>query len=453
MKIIVGGAGSVGRSIIGYLSRSNNDIIVVDTNQERLNEISREFDVQPVLGSISHPEIQEKIGADNADILIAATANEEVNLVACQVAYSLFNVPKRIARIDTDYFLNPMWNTLYNEKNLPIDLVISPNNEIAEAILRIIDIPGAKEVYPLADEKLFLISFKCNNNCQLYNFTIADIYENFKDTSFHILQILRQGQNFYPKSDEVLKCNDEIYILVKHKDINSLMHDFGIEQKVNENIVIFGGNVIAYNLAKQLEENDNILSCKIITNNTVAATRLADNLNKTIVINGEMMSDVILKDAGIDTADITVAVTEQDKDNLLVSLLAKHNHICSTVSLVNSRAYDSLIDNIGDNIIVDRSAVTISKILQDIRKTGLSNAYSLGRGFGEIWEIKLKEDQPVTGKKVSDLHLPDKCKLAAIIRDENIIFSVSDETLNKDDIIIIFVAPFSIKKMEQIFGY
>lgn len=453
MKIIVGGAGSVGRSIIGYLSRSNNDIIVVDTNQERLNEISREFDVQPVLGSISHPEIQEKIGADNADILIAATANEEVNLVACQVAYSLFNVPKRIARIDTDYFLNPMWNILYNEKNLPIDLVISPNNEIAEAILRIIDIPGAKEVYPLADEKLFLISFKCNNNCQLYNFTIADIYENFKDTSFHILQILRQGQNFYPKSDEVLKCNDEIYILVKHKDINSLMHDFGIEQKVNENIVIFGGNVIAYNLAKQLEENDNILSCKIITNNTVAATRLADNLNKTIVINGEMMSDVILKDAGIDTADITVAVTEQDKDNLLVSLLAKHNHICSTVSLVNSRAYDSLIDNIGDNIIVDRSAVTISKILQDIRKTGLSNAYSLGRGFGEIWEIKLKEDQPVTGKKVSDLHLPDKCKLAAIIRDENIIFSVSDETLNKDDIIIIFVAPFSIKKMEQIFGY
>ena len=453
MKIIVGGAGSVGRSIIGYLSRSNNDIIVVDTRQERLNEISKEFDVQSVLGSISSPDVQEKIGADKSDILIAATSNDEVNLVACQVAYSLFNVPKRIARIGSDCFLNPMWNTLYNEKNLPIDLIISPDNEIAEAILRVIDIPGSKEVYPLADDKLFLVSFKCNNNCQLYNFSIADIYENFKDTSFHILQILRQGQNFYPKPDEVLKCDDEIYLLASRENIISLMHDFGVEQKLNENIVIFGGNAIAYDLAKKLEENDNILSCKIITNNPVAATYLADNLDQTIIISGEMMSDVILKDAGIDSADITIAVTEQDKDNLLVSLLAKHNHICSTVSLVNSRAYDSLIDNIGDNIIIDRSSVTISKILQDIRTVGLSNAYSLGRGFGEIWEIKLKEDQPVTGKKVSDLHLPDKCKLAAIVRKGEPIFSVADEVLNTDDVLIIYVYPFSIKKMEQIFAY
>ena len=166
-----------------------------------------------------------------------------------------------------------------------------------------------------------------------------------------------------------------------------------------------------------------------------------------------MMSDVILKDADIDSADITIAVTEQDKDNLLVSLLARHNHICSTVSLVNSRAYDSLIDNIGDNIIIDRSAVTISKILQDIRKAGLSNAYSLGRGFGEIWEIKLKQDQPVTGKKVSDLNIPDRCKIVAILRNDELFLETKDLTLNKDDIVIMFIAPMGIKKMEQIFGH
>ncbi|MBQ8870358.1 MAG: Trk system potassium transporter TrkA [Alphaproteobacteria bacterium] len=453
MKIIVGGAGSVGRSIIGYLSRANNDIVVVDINQEKLNEISREFDVQPVLGSISHPDIQEKIGADTADILISATANDEVNLVACQVAYSLFNVPKRIARIDSEYFLNPMWNILYNEKSLPIDLVISPDNEIAEAILRVIDIPGTKEVYSLADDKVYLVSFKCNSNCQLYNFSISDVYENFKDIRFHIVQILRDGQNFYPKPDEMLKCNDEIYMLAGKGDILSLLHNFGVEQKINENIVIFGGNAIAYDLARKLEENDNIVSCKIITNNTKAAVKLAESLDKTVVIQGEMMSDVILKDAGIDSADITIAVTEQDKDNLLVSLLARHNHICSTVSLVNSRAYDSLIDNIGDNIIIDRSAVTISKILQDIRKAGLSNAYSLGRGFGEIWEIKLKEDQPVTGRKLSDLSIPDRCKIAMIVRDEQILLPDASIVLNQDDIVIMFVSPLGIKKMEQIFAY
>lgn len=453
MKIIVGGAGSVGRSIIGYLSRGSNDIIVVDINQERLNEIAREFDVQPVLGSISHPDIQEKIGANSADILISATANDEVNLVACQVAYSLFNVPKRIARIDSEYFLNPMWNMLYNEKSLPIDLVISPDNEIAEAILRVIDLPGTKEVYPLADKKVYLVSFKCNDNCQLYNYTIAEIYENFKDIKFKILQILRDGKNFYPKANEELKCGDEIYLLAQYDDIVSLMHSFGVEQKINENVVIFGGNSIAYDIAKSLEENDNILSCKIITNNQASANRLADSLDKAVIIQGEMMSDVILKDAGIDSADITVAVTEQDKDNLLVSLLAKHNHICSTVSLVNSRAYDSLIDNIGDNIIIDRSSVTISKILQDIRKAGLTNAYSLGRGFGEIWEIKLKEDQPVTGKKLADLNIPDKCKIVAVIKDDEICFPQMQDTLDVSDIVIIFVSPLGIKKMEQIFGY
>ena len=180
---------------------------------------------------------------------------------------------------------------------------------------------------------------------------------------------------------------------------------------------------------------------------------MADSLDKTVIIQGEMMSDVILKDAGIDSADITVAVTEQDKDNLLVSLLAKHNHICSTVSLVNSRAYDSLIDNIGDNIIIDRSSVTISKILQDIRKAGLTNAYSLGRGFGEIWEIKLKEDQPVTGKKLADLNIPDKCKIVAIIKDGEICFPQLQDTLDVADIVIIFVSPLGIKKMEQMFGY
>ncbi len=452
MKIIVGGAGSVGRSIIGYLSRGNNDIIVVDTNRERLNEISREFDVQPVLGSVSHPDIQEKIGADSADILIAATDNDEVNLVACQVGYTLFNIPKKIARIDSEYFLSPMWNTLFNEKSLPIDLVISPDADIADTIVRLIHYPGTKEVFPLADEKLLLISFKVCANCQLNNFAIHEIYENFTETSFLILQILRNGQNFYPKPDETLNCGDEIYLLAATKDIPELIHAFGADQKTTENIVIFGGNAIAYDIARQLEDDDNILSCKIITNNPAAAAKLAQTLEKTAVIQGEMMSDVILRDAGIDNADMTIAVTAQDKDNLLASLLAKHNHICSTVSLVNSRAYDNLIDNIGDNIIIDRSTVTISKILQDIRRAHISNAYSLGRGFGEVWEVKIRRDSPLAGKKIADLNLPDKCHIAAIVREDQIIFPKNSEQIEELDVFVIFVAPYNIKRMEQIFS-
>lgn len=452
MKIIVGGAGSVGHSIIGYLSRGSNDIVVVDTNQDRLDKIAREFDVQPVLGSISHPEIQEKIGADKADILIAVTDNDEVNLIACQVGYTLFNIPKKIARIDSEYFLSPLWNTLFNEKSLPIDLIISPDVEIAEAIVRIVDLPGCKEVFPLADNRLLLVSFKCSDHCQLDGFTLEEVYQNFKETSFSILQILRDGLNFYPKPGEALHCGDEIYLLAARTDIINLLHAFGVEQKINENVVIFGGNAIAYDIAKSLEEDDNVLSCRIITNNSRAAQRLADHLDKAVVIQGEMMSDIILKDAGVDKADITIAVTSQDKDNLLVSLLAKYNHICSTVSLVNSRAYDNLIDNIGDNIIIDRSSVTISKILQDIRKANLLNAYSLGRGFGEIWELKISDDSSLPGRKISEVNLPEKCRIAAIINDEKIIFPRGNEIINEHDIFIILVAPTAIKRMEQIFG-
>ena len=453
MRIIVGGAGSVGRSIVDYLSRGNNDIVVVDINQDRLNEISKEFDVQPVLGSISYPDIQEKIGADKADILIAATDNDEVNMVACQVAYSLFNVPKKIARIDSEEFLSPVWNTLYNEKNLPIDLVISPDMEIAETVLRLINLPGSREVYPLADGKIKLVSFRCGEDCPLYNFEISEIYENFSDKTFVILQIVRNKQNFYPKPEENLKSGDEVYVLGSSDEIADLMGDFGVEQKTNENLVIFGSNNIAYDISQDLEENDNIISYKIVTGDNKQAQEMAEHFEKAEVIKGEKMSDVILRDCGLDSADMSIAITSQDKDNLLVSLLAKHNKVKSTISLVNSRAYDNLIDNIGDNIIVDRSTVTISKILQDIRKANLRNAYSLGRGFSEIWEVCVSPESTLSGRKISDLSLPERCKIIALVRNEEINVSPAAETIQERDIIIALVSPNGIKKTEQIFDY
>lgn len=452
MKIIVGGAGSVGRSIISYLSRSNNDIVVVDTNQDRLSEIAREFDVQPLNGSIAHPDIQEKAGADKADILIAATNNDEVNLVACQVGYTLFNIPKKIARIDSEYYLSPMWNTLFNEKSLPIDLIISPDTEIAEAVLRIINLSGSREAWSLADNKLVLAAFRCASCCPLNGFTMTEIYDNFPQMTFSILQIVRENRNFYPKPDEKIQCGDEVYVLTKQKDADYLLHAFGAGEKPNENIVIFGGNAIAYDIARNLEDNDSILNCRIIASDSQNARMLADELNKSVVIQGEMMSDVILKDAGIDNADMTIAVTSNDKDNLLASLLAGHSHVCSTISLVNSRAYDNLIDNIGDNIIIDRSSVTISKILQDIRKANLLNACSLGRGFGEVWELKISEDGPLAGKKISSLSLPDRCRISAIVRGEELIFKTNAESINENDVLVIFVVPSAIKRMEQIFS-
>ena len=452
MKIIVGGAGSVGRSIISYLSRADNDIIVIDINQERLDEISKEFDVQPILGSVSRPDILEKVGAETADILMAVTDNDEVNLIACQVAYTLFNVPKKIARVDSEYFLSPLWNTLYNEKSLPVDLVISPDQEIAHYILQLLSVPGAKEVYSFGDDDIQMVCLKCFGECSLYQFKIEELYDNFKELHFSIVQILRGGTNFFPKNDEHIKRGDEIYILALKEEIPQIMHAFNIAQKNIENIVIFGGNAISYDIARHLEENDNIESIKIITNNMNAAHQMSEQLNKAVVIYGEMMSDVILEEANLSKTDTSVAVTSLDKDNLLLSLLAQYNGVTSTMALVNSRIYDNLTNHITDNVIIDRSTVTISKILQDIRDVYLLNAYSLGRGFSEVWEVRLKKDSMLEDKKLSDFILPEKCKIVGIERDKKLLFADDNLVLKLDDVLIIIVAPNAIKKVESIFS-
>ncbi len=448
MKILIGGAGNAGRSVVDYLSQANNDIVVVDTDKQRLDELAKEFDVQTVVGSISHPGIMEKIGAKDADILIAITDNDEVNLVACQVAYTLFQIPKKIARVDSEYFLNPLWNTLYSDKNMPVDLVISPDVEIAKAILNLLEIPGTTAVFPLVDEKLYLLGFKCVETCPLIN---TEINEIKKSCNSPVIHIIRGDKSFFAKPNESIHRDDEIFILVEKDKVFDTLHDFGIISKQNENLVIFGGNAVSYYIASVLEKDDMINSCKIIENNSRIAYDLAENLDDTQIIQGEMMSDVILDEAEIKNANVSVAVTENDKDNLLASLIAKKSGVPYTISLVNSRAFDSLLEDDGENVIVERSLVITSAMLQDIRKAKINNAYCLRRGMGEVWEVRIDADSLNTEKTIDELGLPDKCKVSAIYRNEEIIYPKTDDRIEEGDILIVFVSPQAMRKAEEIF--
>lgn len=448
MKIIVGGAGHVGHSIVDYLSQSNNDIIVVDMSKDKLELISKEFDVQTLQGSISHPGTMEKAGARDADILIAVTDNDEVNLVACQVAYTLFQLPKKIARVDSEYFLNPLWNTLYNDRNLPVDFVISPDVEIAKSILNLLEIPGATAVFPLANDKLYLIGFKCSEGCSLLNTEIGEIKKYYNSPVIHII---RENRSFFAKSNETIHLNDEIFVLVEKDKIFDTLHDFGIMVKQTENLVIFGGNAISYYIASVLEQEDGINNCKIIEGNARMAEDLAINLDQTQIIRGEMMSDVILDEAEIKNADISVAVTENDKDNLLASLIAKKSGVTHTLSLVNSRTFDSLIEEDGENIIVDRSLVTTSAMLQELRKAKINNAHCLRRGMGEVWEVRIDQDSLNAGKTIGEIGLPEKCKVGAIYRDNQIIYPTVADRVEEGDILIVFVSASAMRKAEEIF--
>ncbi len=450
MKIIVCGAGSVGRSIVSYLVKGNNDIVVIDKNQRHLDEIAQEFDVLPVLGEASHPDILDRAGADAADMLLAVTDSDEVNMVACQVAHSLFQLPLKIARIDSDDFLDPLWETLYSDNHLPIDMIISPDIAIAEMILRTVKYAGSAGIIPVLQEKYTIVTLKINSESPLVKIPLMQLSRMTENLETTVINITRNGNSFIPEAYDAIEPEDEINILVKTENIDEAIRSFGMDKPLNERLVIFGGNSISRYIGQSIEHDDSIISCKIIEEDLAVARNLAKELSHVVVVQGELMSDLILEEADISHADVSIAVTTNDKDNLLASLLAAKSGAATAVSVVNTPSYNNLIFNIGDSILIDRSTVTISKMLREIRKVKLSNAYSISRGQGEVWEMKVNDDSLVNGKKIGEINLHKFSRIFAINRGNDIIFPNPSTEIIKDDVILLYVDSSAIKQVEKV---
>ncbi|MBE6458259.1 MAG: Trk system potassium transporter TrkA [Alphaproteobacteria bacterium] len=452
MKIIVCGGGSVGKSIVSYLVKGNNDVIVIDRNQTRLDEIAKEYDVLPILGDASHPDVLERAGVKNADIILAVTNIDEVNMVICQVAHTLFGVVRKIARIDNEAFLDPIWGVLFNEQNIPIDLIISPDMEIAENILRILRFPGCFDILPVLGEEAYILTLKVPENCPLVNMPIMQFSRSDSNFDAAVVNILRGNKCFLPQLDDTLKVGDEINLIVKKDAVYNTITSFGLENPTNERLVIFGGNKIAEYLGTQIEHDDTVVSCKIIESDIDNARRLAKDLSHVIVIHGEMMSDVILSEADINHADACIAVTTNDKDNLLASLLSSKRGVNTPIAVVNTPSYNSLMDDVGNNVLVDRSSITISKLLKEIRKTKMTDAYSLSRGLAETWEIKITEETGLIGKRIRMLNLPVGSRIIAIKRENELIYSDNHTLLQNGDDIILYVESTAVRQVEKIFA-
>lgn len=450
MKIIVCGAGAVGRSVVSYLVKGNNDIIVIDDNQRYLDDIAKEFDVLPVFGKPSHPDILEKAGAKDCDMILAVTEVDEVNMVICQLAYSLFNIPKKIASVNSETFTDPLWGMLYNDNHLPIDLLISPDIDIAYNILRILQYPGCAGILPVWDEKYYIVTLNINENCPLKDIPLMQLAQH-EELNIGFINIIRNNVSFLPDMYETLKPDDQINVLVKAEDIYGIISAFGLEKPANERLVIFGGNEISGYIGSEVENDDSIVSCRLIEENIDRARVLARNLNHVVVIHGEMMSDVILKEADISHADAAIALTNNDKDNLLASLLSSKNGVGTTISVINTPSYNNLMFNITDNILVDRSAITISQILKEIRKSKIKEAYSVARGMGEIWEIKLDNENTCGNKKIGQLSLPKMCRVFALLRGDEIIYPDPTTKLEIDDLLLLYVDSGMIKQAEKVF--
>ena len=450
MKIIVCGAGSIGRSVISYLIKGNNDIIVIDDNARALDDISKEFDVLPVLGKPSHPDILEKAGAKDTDVILALTETDEVNMVVCQLAYTLFQVPLKIASVNSETFTDPLWGMLYNDNHLPIDLLISPDIDIAENILNILQYPGCAGILPVWNGKYNLLTLNINEQCPLKDVPLQQAGQ-YIGLDICFINIVRQNKTLLPDMYETLQVNDQVNLLVKSDEVYKIISAFGLEKTANERLVVFGGNGISEFIGDKLEHDDAVVSCRLIEEDIDRAKLLAKRLNRTIVIHGEMMSDVILREADITHADAAIALTDNDKDNLLASLLASKNGVGTTISVINTPSYNNLMFNITDNILVDRSAITVSKILKEIRKAKIYEAYSIARGMGEIWQLKVGEDSSFAKKKVGELGLPKTCRVIALMHENELVCAVPTTKLEVGDAVLVYVDSLSIRQAEKVF--
>ncbi|MTI10062.1 Trk system potassium transporter TrkA [Curvivirga aplysinae] len=452
MKVIICGAGQVGFHLARYLSAEDNDITVVDQSPELIGKINDQLDVQAFVGHAAHPHTLERAGAEDADMLIAVTFTDEVNMTACQVAHSLFNVPTKIARIRQQNYLDPLWGNLFSKDNLPIDVIISPEIEVARAINRRLHVPGAFDMIPMADDRVRVIGVRCTEDTPIINTPLRQLTSLFPDLSIRVIAIRRDTKMIIPTSNDQMFAGDEVYFVTETAHLSRAMSAFGHEEKETRRIVIIGGGNIGTYLAKELEEANDGYSARIIEYSPERAREVAEILPTTSVIRGDALDSEILEEANISRAEAVVAVTDQDETNILSSLLAKRQGVERAITLVNKANYNQLINNLGIDVVVSPREITASTILQHVRRGRIRAVHSLRDAEAEVIEAEALATSQLVGKAIRDAKIPKGVVVGAIVRGEEIIIPRAGTIIEENDIIILCASSEVVRKVEKLFA-
>lgn len=452
MKVIVCGAGQVGFNIAKHLSGQQNDVTVIDRSTKLIRKISESLDVQALVGHGSDPEMLSKAGAADADLLVAVTISDEINMVTCQVAHSLFSVPTKIARIRNPIYLRPEWGDLFSRDNLPIDVIISPEIEVAEALSRRLEVPGAFNMIPFADNKVRFIGIELDENCPVLDTPLRQLTELFPNLQTVVTAIYRGDTLFVPRSDDQLQAGDSIIIAVEASTTERAMAVFGHEEKQAQRIVIVGGGNIGLALAQSLEKSGAKQNVKIIEYDSARATLLAEKLEKTVVINGDALDREILLEANIAQTDTVVSVADDDEVNILSSLLAKQQGCKSAITLLNNPIYGNLVGSLGIDVALDPRETTVSSIVRHVRRGRIRDLYSIFEGKAEIIEAEVLSGSDVAKKTIGELRLHGDVKFGMILRDNETILPSATTQLKSGDRVIIFALAHAVKKIEQLFS-
>ena len=458
MNIIICGAGRVGFTIAKILSEQGHSITVIDQSSEDIQKIDDSLDVKSIVGKGTYPSILEKANASDADMIIAVTRNDEINMLICQIAFSIFNVQKKIARIRSQDYLNPKFTKVYNKENLPIDVIISPEIEIAKSLQRKLEAPGALDNVTFADNKIRLLEILINKECSLTDIKLNELTKKFPKLNANIIGVIREGKFIVLKKNDIMLQDDKAYVIINASQMKDTLNIFGHNEKISNKILIIGGGNIGFNLAKNLEESFDSTRVKIIEKNKERAELIASELNNTIVINGDALDEEVLMEANIDEVQTVLALTNDDEDNLMVSVLvekfAKDNSELSgkrTMALINKPNYSLLQSSLKIDDFIDPRMNTVSSILKHIHKGTIENAYSILNGEYEIIEAEIIETSELINKELKNSNLPDEIRVGAILRGEEVIIPRSNFIFKKEDIVVLLAKKDYLNVVENMF--
>ncbi|MFK7753007.1 MAG: Trk system potassium transporter TrkA [Sedimentitalea sp.] len=450
MKVIICGAGQVGWQIARHLSGELNDVTVVDNNPDLVRRATDTLDVQGIAGFASYPDVLERAGAYDADMIIAATHSDEVNMVTCQVAHSVFGINRKIARLRSQSYLTAIYSDLYRRDHLPIDVVISPEREVAQAAMQRLSAPAAFDTERFMGGKAQLLGITIDESCPVINTPLRQLTDLFSTLRSIVVGVRREGSLFAPEADDQLFAGDDCYVFAHADDTARTLEIFGKTQKKQERVVIVGGGNVGLTVARALEEGQSRIRAKVIERSRKCAEIAAQALERTIVLHGDGLDSALLAEAGIARADAMLAVTDDDKTNMLAAVRAKAEGCPFAVALINDPTLVPLMGPLGIDAYINPRATTVSSILRHIRHGRVRQVYSIGDAEAEVIEAEVLSTSPMAGQMIRDIDFPEGVLVGAVMKEGKVVRPTGTLRIEESDVVALFAMAADVPEVERL---